>query len=75
MAAVRDVFTHVVVELASRKRICHHNRKQHSILAGNKCLAVYEAGGGRKNYCLPCGMNILAKGREKLLALEQAIQS
>ncbi|HWZ42879.1 MAG TPA: hypothetical protein VNW97_05355 [Candidatus Saccharimonadales bacterium] len=75
MAVVRDVITHVVVELASGKRICHHNRKRHSVIAGNKCLAVYEHAGGRKNYCRPCAMDILAKAREKLLALEQQVQS
>lgn len=75
MAAVRDIITHVEVEVALGKRICHRNRKQHSVAAGQKCLAVHEHDGGRKNYCLPCALEILTKAKAKLLTLEQEIQN
>lgn len=75
MAAVRDIITHVDVEVALGKRICHHNRRQHSVAAGQKCLAVHEHDGGRKNYCLPCALEILAKAKTKLLTLEREIQN
>jgi hypothetical protein len=74
MAAVRDIITHVDVEVALGKRICHRNRKQHSVTAGQKCLAVHDQDGSRKNYCLPCALEILAKAKTKLLTLEQEIQ-
>ena len=75
MGAVRDIITHVEVETALHKRICHHNRKQHNVAAGQKCLAVHDHDGGRKNYCLPCALEILAKAKTKLLTLEQEIQN
>ena len=67
MANVRDVLVHVEVEVALKVRICHHNRKEHSITRGNACLAIYEADGGRKNYCGPCAQDILTKARTKLV--------
>lgn len=75
MAAVRDIITHVEIEVALRKRICHRNKKQHSIAAGQKCLAVHEHDGGRKNYCLPCALEILTKAKATLLMLEQDIHN
>ena len=75
MAVVRDILTHVDVEIASRPRICHRNRQNHRITKGQKCLAVYESGGGRKNYCVPCAMPILVNAKTKLLSLEQNVQS
>jgi hypothetical protein len=75
MAAVRDIVTHVEIQVASGKRICHHNRRQHSVPSGSKCLAVHDHDGGRKNYCLPCALEILAKARVKILVMEQDIQN
>jgi hypothetical protein len=75
MAAVRDIITHVEVEIALGKRICHRNRKQHSVQKGQKSLAIHDHDGGRKNYCLPCAMDILAAAKLKLLTLEQDIQN
>jgi hypothetical protein len=75
MAAIRDIVTHVEVETALHRRICHRNRKQHSVQMGQKCLAVHDDDGGRKNYCLPCALEILAKAKTKLLTMEQEIQN
>jgi hypothetical protein len=75
MASVRDIIVHVEVEIALAKRICHHNRRKHSVPMGHKCLAVHDHDGGRKNYCLPCALEILAKAKTKLLAMEQEIRN
>jgi hypothetical protein len=75
MGQVRDVLVHVYVEVAERQRICHHNRKQHSITKGIACLAVYEADGGRKNYCLPCAEQILTKAKTKLAGFETQLKN
>jgi hypothetical protein len=73
MAKVRDVLVHVEVEVALRVRICHHNRKDHSIAKGIACLAIHDSDGGRKNYCGPCAQEILTKAKKKLLGLEQQL--
>ena len=73
MAAFRDIITHVEIQVASGKRICHHNRRQHSVQTGNKCLAIHDHDGGRKNYCLACATEILAKAKIKILAMERDI--
>ena len=75
MAAIRDIISHVEVETALHKRICHRNRRQHSVPMGQKCLAVHDSDGGRKNYCLPCALEILTKAKTKLLTLEHEIQN
>lgn len=74
MAKVRDILVHVDVEVAARQRICHHNRKEHSIPKGNACLAIHDADGGRKNYCGACAQEILTKAKTKLTGLEQQLQ-
>jgi hypothetical protein len=75
MAAVRDIITHVEVQIASAKRTCHRNRKEHEIAKGEKCLAIHDADGARKNYCLPCATAILDKAKAKLLTLEREIRN
>jgi hypothetical protein len=42
---------------------------------GQKCLAIHDGNGARKNYCLLCATAILHKAKTKLLALERDIQS
>lgn len=59
MAKIRHILSHVSVEEAQRQRICHHDRKQHSIAKGEACLVVREPAGGRKNYCAKCASDIL----------------
>lgn len=75
MAAVRDIITHVSIETASGKRICHRNRQGHEITKGQKCLAIREQNGGRKNYCLPCALEIVTKAKARLQVMEQEIQN
>lgn len=75
MAAVRDIITHVEVQVASAKRTCHRNRKQHSIAKGEACLAIHDTDGGRKNYCLSCASEILDKAKQKIFMLERQIQN
>jgi hypothetical protein len=75
MAAVRDIITHVEVQVAAGSRICHRNRRDHQISKGDKCLAIHDADGGRKNYCGVCATEILARAKTKVLALEQAIRN
>ena len=75
MPAVRDIVTHVEVQVAAKARTCRHNRREHRITMGQKCLAVHDASGGRKNYCVACAAEILIKAKAKLLAMQQDIQS
>lgn len=74
MAAVRDIIAHVEVEIASAKRICHRSRKKHSIAKHDKCLAIHDTDGGRKNYCLECAAEILDKAKLKIERLERELQ-
>ena len=71
MAKIRDILSHVDVEVAARQRICHHNRKEHTIGKGIACLAIHDSDGGRKNYCGPCAQEILTKAKAKLLGMEK----
>ena len=70
MGAIRDIIIHVDVEVAARRRTCHHNRQDHCIVLGQKCLVVRDSDGGRKNYCPLCAMEILRKAERKLAALQ-----
>jgi hypothetical protein len=75
MGIVRDIIAHVEVEVAQRARLCHHNQKEHKIRKGDKCLAIHDANGGRKNYCGPCAQDILTKAKTKLAGMEQQFQN
>lgn len=59
MAKIRQVLKAVSVEVAKARRRCHHSRGKHDISKGERCLAVIEAAGNRKNYCVKCGNEIL----------------
>lgn len=73
MAKVREILGHVSVETAKGKRICHRNRRAHSIAKGEPCLVIREpASGGSKNYCVACAAAILARAAEDLAALRRA---
>lgn len=70
MAKVTQVLRTARIETAARRRICHHNRRKHSISAGTKCLVIKDsAGGGSKNYCPECANAIFAKVDVDLEAL------
>jgi len=75
MSIVRDIITHVEIEVAARVRICHHNRRKHSISSGQSCLVIHEHGGGHKNYCPVCAKEILSKAKVKLIQLESVFQN
>lgn len=62
MAKVREILGHVSVETAKGKRICHRNRRSHSIAKGELFLLIREAAsGGSKNYCRVCAAAILER--------------
>ncbi|MCB9610424.1 MAG: hypothetical protein H6716_27800 [Polyangiaceae bacterium] len=74
MAKVRDVLGHVSVETAKGKRVCHRNRRSHSILQGEVCLVIRDpASGGSKNYCAPCAAAIVERAAAQLRGLQQAL--
>lgn len=75
MGTARDIIIHVDVEIAERRRVCHHNRDKDSISMGRKCLVIREVSGGRKNYCPQCALEILLKAGKKLALLQQEMQS
>jgi hypothetical protein len=75
MPAVRDILVHVEIEVAQRVRICHRKRKGCGVAQHQQCLVIYEASGGRKNYCPPHALDILTAAKAKLAALEKVLQS
>lgn len=76
MAKVRQLLNGTSVETAKRQRICHHNRKKHSIPADTKCLVVKDpASGGSKNYCPECAADILTQAQTDLAALRAELSS
>jgi hypothetical protein len=59
MAKVKQVLKDVSVEVAKRKRKCHH-KKTHSVAQGESCIVVKDPStGGKRNYCIECGNAIL----------------
>jgi len=75
MAQVRDIISHVEIEIAEARRICHRNKQEHHIRKGEKCLAIYDDAGGRKNYCALCWPDILLKAKTRLLTMERELQN
>jgi hypothetical protein len=76
MAKVREILGHVSVDTAKGKRICHRNRRSHSIAKGDVFLAIRDpASGGSKNYCVACAETILERAAADLAALHRGIQS
>lgn len=70
MAKVRQLLHGASVEVAIRRRICHHNRKQHSIAANTKALVIKDpASGGSRNYCPACAEEIFGQVEVDLAAL------
>jgi hypothetical protein len=59
MARVKQVLKDVSIEVAKRQRKCHH-KKTHSISMGEQCIVVKDPStGGKRNYCIECGNDIL----------------
>lgn len=75
MAAVRRVLGAVGVEVAKRQRICHRNRGKHSVAKGSPCLVIRDPGGGSKNYCPLCALEILDQARTDLDGLRKQIST
>jgi hypothetical protein len=71
MPKIRDVLTHVSVEMAIRQRICHRNRQEHSVDKGELCLVIKDSStGGKKNYCTDCAPAILDRAKSRLAEIE-----
>jgi len=75
MAKVRRILSAVKIEVAQRKRICHHDRKHHSIEKGTTCLVIGgPSGEGHKNYCVTCGLEILDQAADDLASLRGSLE-
>lgn len=72
---VRHVLKAVSVEEAKAQRKCHHSRGKHAIAKGERCLAVMEPAGNRKNYCVSCGNEILDVVAEDLESMRGSLNS
>jgi len=75
MPAVRNILKHVSVKEARARRQCGRNKKEHTILKGQKFLYVKENGQGYSNYCLACAPEILTKAQYDLNDLVVGIQA
>jgi len=72
MPAIRNILTHVTVEIADGTRICHRNRSRHRITKGERHLAIYGGPrGARKNYCRLCAKAILDEAQVALTGMFQ----
>lgn len=76
MGKTRDILGHVFVDVAKRKRKCHHKSKEHAIVEGQRCLVIRESDGlGHKNYCVQCAHEILEAASQKLSKLAMEVGS
>ena len=74
MAKTRDILGHVQVEVAERRRKCHHSRGEHSIPQDTAHLTVKGGSfGARKNYCPECARQILDLAKSRLDDMERAL--
>lgn len=72
MPRVRDILTHVTVEIAEGRRKCHFSRGKHGIAKATAHLAVKGGPfGARKNYCPLCARPILELASTRIAALER----
>lgn len=63
------------IEVAQRRRICYHDRRNHSIEKGTVCLVIKDpAGEGQKNYCVTCGLAILDQAADDLASLRSSLE-
>lgn len=69
MSKTRDALIHLSVDVAIKKRKCHHSKK-HRITSGQRLLMIRNDGGlGSKNYCVECATEILVAAQKKLAAI------
>ena len=74
MPAIRQILKHVTVDTAKRGRICHRNRKGHSITKEATFLLIKEQNGlGSKNYCGVCAGPILQQAQDDLDKLTRGL--
>ncbi len=74
MPKIRQILGHVSIEHAQRKRICHRNRKKHSVPKGTACLVIRDpASGSSKNYCQSCALAILDIAADDLQDLREQL--
>lgn len=73
MAKVRQLFNAATIQTAKRRRICHRSRKNHEVLAGDKCLVLKDANGGSKNYCVVCATAIFDRAQDDLDELRRKL--
>lgn len=70
MPKIRKILGACTVEIAQRRRTCHRDRKNHSILKGTACLVIKDASSAStKNYCPQCALAILDQAGDDLQAL------
>jgi SMC interacting uncharacterized protein involved in chromosome segregation len=74
MPQVRRVLNACTVETARRRRVCHRDRKRHSIEQGRRCLVIKDpVSGGSKNYCQECALEILDQAADDLMSMRTAL--
>ena len=74
MPQIRRVLGACTIEVAQRRRVCHRDRKHHSIEQGMLCLVIKDpVSGGSKNYCSQCALAILAQAADDLQGLRDAL--
>lgn len=74
MPQVRKLLGACTVEIAARRRICHRDRKNHTIEKGAACLVIKGAAStGKKTYCLTCALAILDQAATDLDALRAGL--
>lgn len=74
MPQVRRVMGTCSVETAQRRRVCHRDRRRHSIEQGTLCLVIKDpASGGSKNYCPDCALAILDQAADDLQELRDQL--
>lgn len=71
MPKVRDIFVHVTVEAAVRKRKCHRSGA-HCVAAGEVCLVV-RGDLGHKQYCRECSAPILDLAAGRLAEIRKGV--
>lgn len=75
MAAIKSLLIRLDVETASKKRLCHRNRKKHSVSAGEVCLVTIDDMGGKKNYCKICYATMLNKAQSDLDGIKRRLET
>lgn len=74
MPQIRRVLGTCTIEEAQRRRVCHRDRKHHSIGQGGLCLVIKDpVSGGSKNYCPQCALAILDRAADDLQALRDTL--